>query len=166
MRACFPPSEQEPSFPSRVGPRGDPNGGTLQARFIAVAALSLLLTPVAASAQSLNESNHPTPKSTQGDVGPRGNNNGTLTTGAAGGAVVRIEPEYRTRIHSYVTEHHIRPVEARERIVVGATVPSDVELEAVPTEWGAPLARYRYVYSGDRVMLVDPSTRVVVQEVD
>jgi hypothetical protein len=28
---------------------------------------------------SLNGSNHPTPSSTQGDVGPNGNNNGTLT---------------------------------------------------------------------------------------
>ncbi|WP_407168457.1 hypothetical protein [Bradyrhizobium sp. ORS 111] len=28
---------------------------------------------------SLNGANHPTPSSTQGDVGPEGNNNGTLT---------------------------------------------------------------------------------------
>ncbi|KWV48549.1 hypothetical protein AS156_18995 [Bradyrhizobium macuxiense] len=28
---------------------------------------------------SFNGSNHPTPSSTQGDVGPEGNNNGTLT---------------------------------------------------------------------------------------
>ena len=28
---------------------------------------------------SLNGSNHPAPSSTQGDVGPQGNNNGTLT---------------------------------------------------------------------------------------
>lgn len=28
---------------------------------------------------ALNGSNHPTPSSTQGDVGPGGNNNGTLT---------------------------------------------------------------------------------------
>lgn len=28
---------------------------------------------------SLNGANHPTPYSTQGDVGPEGNNNGTLT---------------------------------------------------------------------------------------
>ncbi|MBR0839148.1 hypothetical protein JQ607_02980 [Bradyrhizobium liaoningense] len=28
---------------------------------------------------ALNGTNHPTPSSTQGDVGPEGNNNGTLT---------------------------------------------------------------------------------------
>ncbi|SFJ72841.1 DUF1236 domain-containing protein [Bradyrhizobium sp. Gha] len=89
----------------------------------------------------------------------------TTTTGA-GHAAVQIEPEYRTKIHTYVTEHKIRPVETREKIVVGQPVPRDVELEAVPAEWGPSLTKYRYVYSGERVMLVDPSTRTVVQEVD
>jgi hypothetical protein len=88
------------------------------------------------------------------------------TTGAGHPAAVQIEPEYRTKIHSYVTEHKIRPVETREKIVVGSPVPRDVELEAVPTEWGPSLTKYRYVYSGNRVMLVDPATRNVVQEVD
>lgn len=49
----------------------------------------------------------------------------------------------------------------KERIVVGATVPSDVELVAVPSEWGPSLTRYRYVYSNSRVMLVDPGSRTV-----
>ncbi|MCP3459650.1 DUF1236 domain-containing protein [Bradyrhizobium sp. CCGUVB23] len=88
------------------------------------------------------------------------------TTGRAHASTVQIEPEYRTRIHSYVTEHKIRPVETREKIVVGSPVPRDVELEAVPTEWGPSLTKYRYVYSGQRVMLVDPETRTVVQEVE
>ncbi|WP_108518123.1 DUF1236 domain-containing protein [Bradyrhizobium algeriense] len=87
------------------------------------------------------------------------------TTGAAG-ATIRIEPEYRTKIKSYVTEHKIRPVETRERIVVGATVPTDVELAPVPSDWGPSVTKYRYVYSNDRVMLVDPSTRTVVHEID
>ena len=87
------------------------------------------------------------------------------TTGAAG-ATVRIEPEYRTRIKSYVTEHKIRPVETQERIIVGTKVPTDVELEAVPSDWGPSVTKYRYVYSGNRVMLVDPATRMVVHEVD
>lgn len=89
-----------------------------------------------------------------------------VTTTGEGHAAVQIEPEYRTKIHSYVTEHKIRPVVTQEKIVVGRPVPRDVELEAVPAEWGPSLTRYRYVYSGERVMLVDPATRTVVQEVD
>ena len=87
------------------------------------------------------------------------------TTGTAG-AAIQIEPEYRTRIKSYVTEHKIRPVETRERIVVGATVPTDVELVPVPSDWGPTVTKYRYVYSNNRVMLVDPASRTVVHEID
>jgi hypothetical protein len=89
----------------------------------------------------------------------------TTTTGTARSTVV-IEPEARTRIKTYVTEQKLRPVTTRERIVVGGTVPGDVELVAVPGEWGPSLTRYRYVYSNDRVMLVDPGSRTVVQEID
>jgi hypothetical protein len=90
----------------------------------------------------------------------------TVTTGAARPTVVQIEPEARTRIRTYVTEHKVRPLATRERIAVGATLPSDVELAAVPYEWGPSLTKYRYVYSNDRVMLVDPGSRTVIQEID
>jgi len=82
------------------------------------------------------------------------------------GAAVQIEPQYRTKIKSYVTEHKIRPVTTKEKIVIGGRVPADVELESVPADWGPSLTKYRYVYSGDRVMLVEPGSRTVVQEVD
>jgi hypothetical protein len=89
----------------------------------------------------------------------------TVTTGASR-ATVQIEPEARTKIKSYVTEHKIRPVTVKERIAVGATVPSDVELVAVPSDWGPSLTKYRYVYSNNRVLLVDPGSRAVVEEID
>ncbi len=89
-----------------------------------------------------------------------------VTTGAAGAATIQIEPESRTRIKSYITEHKVRPIVTQEKIVVGAKVPTDVELVAVPSDWGPSLIKYRYVYSGDRVMLVDPGTRTVVKEID
>jgi hypothetical protein len=90
----------------------------------------------------------------------------TTTTTGAGRSTVAIEPEARTKIRTYVTEKKLHPVTTRERIVVGATVPSDVELVAVPSEWGPSLTRYRYVYSNSRVMLVDPGSRTVVEEID
>lgn len=89
----------------------------------------------------------------------------TTTTGA-GRADVVVEPEARTRIKTYVTEKKLRPVTTKERIAVGATVPSDVELVTVPSDWGPSLTKYRYVYSNNRVMLVDPGSRTVVQEID
>jgi len=82
---------------------------------------------------------------------------------------IQIGPEDRTKIRTYVSEHLIRPVVTRERIVVGSAVPRDVELEAAPADWGPKLNRYRYFRyfrSGEHVMLVDPESRTVVQEVD
>jgi hypothetical protein len=90
----------------------------------------------------------------------------TTTTTGTGNAAVQIEPQYRTKIKSYVTEHKVRPITTKERIVVGSRVPADVELDAVPADWGPSLTKYRYVYSNDRVMLVDPGSRTVVQEID
>jgi len=72
----------------------------------------------------------------------------TTTTGAGHGSAVQIEPEYRTRIRTYVTEHQIRPVETHEKIVIGSPVPRDVELATVPSDWGPSLTKYRDVYSG------------------
>ncbi|MDA9463175.1 DUF1236 domain-containing protein [Bradyrhizobium sp. CCBAU 53415] len=90
----------------------------------------------------------------------------TVVTTTGHAAAVQIEPEYRTKIRTYVTEHKVRPVETREKILVGQPVPREVELDAVPADWRPSLTKYRYVYSGERVMLVDPSTRTVVQEID
>jgi hypothetical protein len=84
-----------------------------------------------------------------------------VTTTGAGRAAIQIEPEYLTKIHACVTEHKIRSVEIRKHIVVGSPVPRGVELEALPTEWGPSLTQYRDVYSGNRVMLVEPETTVV-----
>ncbi|MBR1187312.1 DUF1236 domain-containing protein [Bradyrhizobium sp. AUGA SZCCT0169] len=89
----------------------------------------------------------------------------TTTTGT-GHAAIQIEPQYRTKIKTYVTEKKVRPITTQERLVVGAKIPTSVELEAVPADWGPSVSKYRYVYSNDRVMLVDPGTRTVVHEID
>ena len=54
----------------------------------------------------------------------------------------------------------------RERVTVGTVLPDDVDLVAVPETWGPGIARYRYIYTGDNVVLVDPATRRVVQIVE
>lgn len=88
-----------------------------------------------------------------------------VTTGT-GMATITIEPAQRTRIKQYVTEHKVKPVTIKERVTVGATLPADVELVAVPSDWGPELSRYRYVYVGDDIVLVEPSSRRVVQVIE
>jgi len=92
----------------------------------------------------------------------------TIQTAPAPGAsaTVAISPEQRTRIKQYVVQQNVRPVTVRERISVGATLPPDVELVTVPGDWGPDLGRYRYVYSDNNVVLVEPSSRRVVHVID
>lgn len=89
----------------------------------------------------------------------------TVTTPGAS-ATITLAPEQRTKIKEYVVEKRVKPATIRERVTVGATLPADVELVEVPSDWGPNLSRYRYVYSGDDVILVEPSTRRVVQVID
>jgi hypothetical protein len=81
-------------------------------------------------------------------------------------AVLEIAPEQRTRIKEYVVQEHVRPAPLRERIAVGAVLPTDVELAAVPETWGPSLRPYRYVYWDNHVVLVEPSSRKVVEIIE
>ena len=82
------------------------------------------------------------------------------------GVAVEIAPDTRTRIKQYVVEEKIAPATITERVTVGATLPADVELHAVPQAWGPSVSRYRYVYYNDDVVLVEPSSRRVIQIID
>src|ERR1051325_1447612 len=79
---------------------------------------------------------------------------------------VEIAPEQRTRIKEYVVKERVAPVRMKERVTVGATLPADVELRTFPSDWGPWGSRYRYVYSDDQVVLVEPSSRRVVRIID
>lgn len=82
------------------------------------------------------------------------------------GTEVEFEPQHRTVIKEYVTTQRVRPVQLRERLTVGATLPADIEISTAPAEWGPVASRYRYVYSNDRVYFVEPSSRRVVHIID
>jgi hypothetical protein len=79
---------------------------------------------------------------------------------------VEISPEQRTRIKQYVVKERVKPVTVRERITVGATLPAEVELRAVPADWGPAVSTYRYVYHDNNVVLVEPSSRRIVEIID
>ena len=81
-------------------------------------------------------------------------------------SVITVEPEQRTRIREYIVQQHVRPVAVEEHVTVGATLPDDIKLAPVPQAWGPSVTHYRYVYTNDHVVLVDPSTRRVVQIVE
>ena len=88
------------------------------------------------------------------------------TVGVGPADTIVVEPEQRTLIKEYVVKEKVAPVRVQERIAVGARLPADVELRAVPSTWGPKFSKYRYVYSDDRVYLVEPSNRTVIQVID
>ena len=91
----------------------------------------------------------------------------TVTTTAPGAShSITLAPEQRTKIKQYVVQEKVKPFAAKERFAVGATLPADVELLAVPSDWGPEVRQYRYVYSNNNVIFVDPSSRRVVQIID
>jgi hypothetical protein len=75
-----------------------------------------------------------------------------------------LAPQQRTRIKEYVVRQRVPAMQ--ERVVVDQPLPQEVELQAVPQEWGPQVRQYRYVYADDQVMFVDPSTRRVVEVVE
>ena len=70
------------------------------------------------------------------------------------------------RLRALRVKEKVAPVRVQERIAVGARLPADVELRSVPSTWGPKFSKYRYVYSDDRVYLVEPSNRTVIQVID
>jgi catalase (peroxidase I) len=88
------------------------------------------------------------------------------TVGVGPAETIIIEPEQRTTIREYVVKERVAPVTVKERITVGARLPADVELRTAPTSWGPKFSKYRYIYSDDRVFLVEPTNRTIVQVID
>jgi hypothetical protein len=78
---------------------------------------------------------------------------------------IELTPDQRTTVYRTITKEKIRVTpHAGWRVGVGVQVPESVELYAVPDEVTVPaVRRYRYIVVGDEVVLVDPSTRKVVQ---
>lgn len=105
------------------------------------------------------------------------------TTGAVGGAIVggpvgavvggvagavvggTLSQSDSTRVHQYVVEQRRPSVTYKEQVVVGEPLADTVELYPVPTDVGVK-TQYRYSVVNNRTVIVDPSTRRVVQVID
>lgn len=75
------------------------------------------------------------------------------------------QPE-QTRIREYVVKEKVKPTMMKEKVTVGSTIASDVELAPVPSDWGPSVSQYRYVYTNDNVVLVEPSSRRVIHIIE
>jgi len=84
---------------------------------------------------------------------------------------LRILSEEFDFVHQHDPIEHItsrvkRPEAIKEKVTVGAALPVGIDLLPVPTAWGPTLTKYNYVYHDNRVVLVEPADRKVIQIID
>jgi len=79
---------------------------------------------------------------------------------------IMLSPEQRTTIKEYVVKENISPVTVEEAVTVGMVLPETVTLHPVPDAWGEDITKYRYVYVDNRVVLVEPENRTVIEIIE
>lgn len=81
---------------------------------------------------------------------------------------LELTPVQRRTIYRTIVREHVVPAEPTVEYRVGARVPENVQLYSVPREVAVevPAIRsYKYMVVNNRVVLVDPATSQVVEEV-
>ena len=89
-----------------------------------------------------------------------------LVSGPSLAQVITLQPEQRTIIREYVERESVPVIEMERDLTVGQSVPEEIELSTVPQQWGSSMNNYRYIYTDDRVYLVEPSSRRIIQVID
>ena len=89
-----------------------------------------------------------------------------LASGQALAQVITLQPEQRTIIREYVERESVPVIEIERDLTVGQSVPEEVELSTIPQQWGPGMSNYRYIYTDDRVYLIEPSSRRIIQVID
>ena len=79
---------------------------------------------------------------------------------------IEVAPAQRTVIKEYVVKEKVKPITFKEKIVVGTALPAEVQLLPAPTAWGPTFTKYQYVYHDNHVVLVEPTSRKVIQIID
>jgi len=98
-------------------------------------------------------------------AGPVGSVVGGVLGGVAGGVAGLLGVDQRPRFRQYVVREGRPSYRYREDVRVGAVLPSSgVEYYEVPQEYG--VREYRYTVVNDRIVLVEPRTRRIVQIVE
>lgn len=93
-------------------------------------------------------------QSQQGTQGTQG----TQTQG------MTLSQQDRTMVRDYVMKNKHPSTRVSEPVAVGAELPSSVQLYSIE---GAPsVSRYRYTVVNDRTVLVDPSSRKIIEIIE
>lgn len=99
-----------------------------------------------------------------GNGGPAASDGGTSVS-SGGGDASAISAEMMPRFRTYVMANEVPSYTYAERARVGAILPeSGVTYRAVPSEYGA--GTYRYTVVNGTPVVVEPSTRRIIQVIE
>lgn len=130
-----------------------------------MAVVAALVTPVAAQAQGVPGGIERGSREGERAAGPVGAIVGGTIGGVVGGINSVLGVDQRPRFRNYVVEQRRPSYTYREDVRVGAVLPeAGVTYYDVPPEYG--VRNYRYTVVNDRTVLVDPSTRRIVEVVE
>jgi len=90
----------------------------------------------------------------------------TTTTTGSTSATVSIKPEVRTKVKQYVTTSKPKAVTVPSSVTIsrGTVLPETVEVQSFPSDVG--VTEYRYAVVGNQTVLVEPSSRRIVEIIE
>ena len=135
---------------------------TSKSALLAGALALAFIAPISAHAQGVVGGAQNGAEQGNDTAGPVGAVVGGAVGAVTGGVNGLVGIKERPRFRQYVLEHHRPSFRYDDRVGVGVVLPADgIEYYDVPAEYGA--VRYRYTIVNDKVVLVDPGTRKIVE---
>ena len=99
-------------------------------------------------------------------AGPVGAAVGGVVGGVAGGVAGILGADQRPRFREYVMREHMPAARISEPVAVGMVLPpAGITLYAIPPEFGVP-RDYRFAVINQKVVLVEPTSREIVDVID
>lgn len=136
----------------------------MKMKMMAAVAAVMMLAPTFANAQGVIRGASEGMQDGAAAAGPVGGVVGGAVGAVTGGIKGVLGIDDRPRFRQYVVEQHHPSVVYQGPIEVGVTLPETVTYYEVPREYG--VTQYRYTVVNDRVVMVDPGSRRVIQVIE
>jgi methionine-rich copper-binding protein CopC len=75
-----------------------------------------------------------------------------------------ITTEQQSKVRAYVMKEKPASMKVTETVAVGTALPASVTLQTLPADVG--VTQYRYAVVNDKTVLVEPSSRKIIQVIE
>lgn len=136
----------------------------MKSKIFAAGLATMLLLPSFAGAQGVLRGASEGMQDGAAAAGPVGGVVGGAVGAVTGGIKGLLGVDDRPRFRAYVVARHHPSVVYEGPVDVGVVLPQTVTYYEVPADYG--VTPYRYTVVNDRIVMVDPGTRRVVQVIE